>query len=50
MHDVHATVGINPHDEGEVTEADFEAMERLARGSSRVGRGRDGARLLQANL
>jgi TatD DNase family protein len=34
--DVYATVGIHPHDAGEVTEADFEAMERLARGSSRV--------------
>src|SRR5258705_9972394 len=34
--DVWATVGIHPHDAGEVTEADFEAMERLARGSARV--------------
>ena len=34
--DVHATVGIHPHDAGEATEADFEAMERLARGSAKV--------------
>jgi TatD DNase family protein len=34
--DVYATVGIHPHDAGEATEADFEAMERLARGSARV--------------
>jgi len=34
--DVWATVGIHPHDAGEVTEADFEAMERLARRSVRV--------------
>jgi len=33
---VYATVGIHPHDAGEATEADFEAMERLARGSTRV--------------
>lgn len=33
---VHATVGVHPHDAGEATEADFEAMERLARGSPKV--------------
>jgi TatD DNase family protein len=33
---VHATVGIHPHDAGEATEADFEAMERLARESPKV--------------
>jgi TatD DNase family protein len=33
---VYATVGIHPHDAGEATEADFEAMERLARVSVRV--------------
>ena len=33
---VWATVGIHPHDAGEATEADYEAMERLARGSARV--------------
>jgi TatD DNase family protein len=34
--DVYATVGIHPHDAAEATDADFEAMERLARESSRV--------------
>ncbi len=33
---VHATVGIHPHDAADATEADFEAMERLARESSKV--------------
>ena len=33
---IYATVGIHPHDAGDATEADFEAMERLARGSARV--------------
>jgi len=33
---VHATVGIHPHDAAEATPADFEAMERLARGSAKV--------------
>lgn len=33
---VHATVGVHPHDAGEATEADFEAMERLAHGSPKV--------------
>jgi TatD DNase family protein len=33
---VHATVGIHPHDAAEATEEDFEAMERLARGSAKV--------------
>ena len=49
--DVWASVGIHPHDAAEATEADFEAMERLARGSARVvGAGRDGARLLPRPL
>src|SRR5260370_25676454 len=34
---VHATVGIHPHDAAEATPADFEAMERLARGSAKGG-------------
>ena len=34
--DVHATVGIHPHDAALATEADFEAMERLARESPKV--------------
>src|SRR5258705_11729751 len=34
--DVWATGGIHPHDAGGVTEADFEAMGRLARGSGPV--------------
>ncbi len=34
--DVWATVGIHPHDAGEATDADFNAMERLARASARV--------------
>ena len=34
--EVYATVGIHPHDAAEATDEDFEAMERLARGSSRV--------------
>lgn len=34
--DVHATVGIHPHDAALATEADFEAMERLARESAKV--------------
>jgi TatD DNase family protein len=33
---VYATVGIHPHDAAAATEADFEAMERLARDSARV--------------
>ena len=33
---VYATVGIHPHDAADATEADFEAMERLARDSARV--------------
>jgi len=33
---VHATVGIHPHDAAAATESDFEAMERLARGSAKV--------------
>jgi len=33
---VHATVGVHPHDAGLATEADFEAMERLIRGSPKV--------------
>jgi len=33
---VHATVGIHPHDAADATPADFEAMERLARGSAKV--------------
>jgi len=34
--DVYATVGIHPHDAAEAVEADFEEMERLARGSASV--------------
>jgi TatD DNase family protein len=34
--DVYATVGIHPHDAGAAADADFEAMERLARGSAKV--------------
>ncbi|MEX2224126.1 MAG: TatD family hydrolase [Candidatus Rokuibacteriota bacterium] len=34
--DVYATVGIHPHDAGEATDADFEALERLARESAKV--------------
>ena len=34
--DIRATVGIHPHDAAEATDADFEEMERLARGSSAV--------------
>ncbi len=34
--DVYATVGIHPHDAAEATEADFEAMETLARSSAKV--------------
>jgi TatD DNase family protein len=33
---VYATVGIHPHDAAEAAEADFEAMERLARESTKV--------------
>ena len=33
---VHATVGIHPHDAADATDADFEAMEALARGSAKV--------------
>jgi TatD DNase family protein len=33
---VYATVGIHPHDAAEATEADFAAMERLARESAKV--------------
>ena len=36
LNSVHATVGIHPHDAAEATPADFEAMERLARGSAKV--------------
>jgi len=36
LDDVHATVGIHPHDAARATEADFEAMERLARESPKV--------------
>src|SRR6266540_5773944 len=34
--DVYATVGIHPHDAVEATEADFEALEALARSSAKV--------------
>lgn len=34
--DVYASVGIHPHDAAEATEADWEALERLARSSPRV--------------
>ena len=34
--DVHATVGVHPHDAAAATDADFAAMERLVRESSRV--------------
>ena len=34
--DVYATVGIHPHDAGEAAEADYDAMETLARGSAKV--------------
>ena len=34
--DVYATVGIHPHDAAEAVDADFEEMERLARGSASV--------------
>jgi TatD DNase family protein len=34
--DVYATVGIHPHDAAEATEADFTAMETLARSSAKV--------------
>src|SRR5262245_44445531 len=34
--DVYATVGIHPHDAAEAVDADFEEMERLARGSAAV--------------
>jgi TatD DNase family protein len=34
--DVYATVGIHPHDAAEATDADFEAMESLARTSTKV--------------
>lgn len=33
---IYATVGIHPHDAADATEADFEAMERLARDSAKV--------------
>src|SRR5262245_26835025 len=33
---VYATVGIHPHDAGDATEADWEAMETLARSSAKV--------------
>lgn len=33
---VYATVGIHPHDAADATEADFDAMERLARESAKV--------------
>ena len=34
--DVYASVGVHPHDAADATEADWEAMERLARSSPRV--------------
>src|SRR5206468_9342812 len=34
--DVHATVGIHPHDAAAATEADWTAMEALARASAKV--------------
>ena len=34
--DVYATVGIHPHDAAQATEADFEALESLARSSAKV--------------
>src|SRR5262245_54999895 len=34
--DVYATVGIHPHDAAEATDADFDAMERLARSTAKV--------------
>ncbi|MDP2626064.1 MAG: TatD family hydrolase [Candidatus Rokubacteria bacterium] len=34
--EIYATVGIHPHDAGAATEADFDAMERLARESAKV--------------
>ncbi len=34
--EVHATVGVHPHDAAEATDADFAEMERLARDSARV--------------
>ena len=34
--EVYATVGIHPHDAAEATDADFEAMEQLARSSAKV--------------
>ncbi|HXJ81629.1 MAG TPA: TatD family hydrolase [Candidatus Methylomirabilis sp.] len=34
--DVYATVGIHPHDAAEATDADFDAMESLARSSPKV--------------
>jgi len=40
--DIWASVGIHPHDAAEATEADFEEMERLARGPRVVGVGEMG--------
>ena len=40
--DIWASVGIHPHDAGDATEADFEEMERLARGPRVVGLGEMG--------
>jgi TatD DNase family protein len=40
--DIWASVGIHPHDAAEATEADFEEMERLARGPRVVGLGEMG--------
>src|SRR3989304_6268472 len=34
--EIYATVGIHPHDAGAATEADFDALERLARGCAKV--------------
>lgn len=34
--EIYATVGIHPHDAGAATEADFDALERLARESAKV--------------
>ncbi len=39
---VYATVGIHPHDAGDATDADFEAMERLARSAKVVALGEMG--------
>src|SRR5438046_2509202 len=36
LDEVHASVGIHPHDAAEATDADFAALETLARGSAKV--------------